>query len=57
MVFQVQISKKEPKESSLKSDPLTSIIIGFTWSIITSINSMKTTLPPLELPGLIKFHL
>lgn len=50
-------TKKKLEKSFLRPDPLTFIVIGFTWCVITFVNSAKTILPLLELLGLIKFRL
>lgn len=38
-------------------NPWMYIAVGHIWSIITSSNSIKTTLPPLKSPGQNKFYL
>ena len=37
--------------------PLISILIGLIWSVVTYVNSAKIILPPIRLPGQIKFRL
>ncbi len=55
--FRLKYQKKKSQKSLSRPGPLTAIVIGLTWSVITSVNSAKTILLLLELLSLTKFHL